>query len=116
MTQILSLATHDGWRGVNASLYGICSSTRWNEIEHEVSDLLMGWNRVVGFARRLARCLGNDERLRPATAGERQSLLMEVGRSLQIYLRKFLRIASLGISDHSSSCKIVCHRVDKYLC
>ena len=46
----------------------------------------------------------------------RQSLLMELGRSFQIHLRKFLRIASQGISDHFSSCKIVCNRVDKYLC
>ena len=46
----------------------------------------------------------------------RQRLLMELGRSFQIYLRKFLRIASQGISEHSSSCKIVCHRVDKNFC
>ena len=46
----------------------------------------------------------------------RQSLLMELGRSFQIHLRKFLRITSLGISDHSSSCKIVCNRVDKNFC
>ena len=47
------------------------------------------------------RVLGNLKRLRPVTAGERQRLLMGLGRSFQMHLRKFLRITSQGISDHS---------------
>ena len=58
------------------------------------------------------RVLGNIkewEEITTCDSRERQPLLMGLGRSFQMHLRKFLRITSQGISDHSyrvKSCKI----------